>query len=161
MAKMRGQPLRENVETEINLGLAAYIPESYIADSRERLRYYKALSSAPDAVAQRDVEFELRDRFGAVPPELETFFSVLGFKRHLASWGVNKADIMEDRVRLHFDQNHASLDPARVVAWVQASKGRAKLQPPAGIELALTGKDTPEKLANAYAELLPVVAGKS
>lgn len=157
VAKMRGQPLQETVETEINLGLAAHIPENYIEDSRERLRYYKALSSAPDAVTQRDVEFELRDRFGTVPPELDNFFSVLNFKRHLASWGVNKADIMPDRVRLHFDQKHATLDPAKVVAWVQSSGGRAKLNPPAGIDLTLTGKDVPEKLANAYEELVLVV----
>ncbi len=157
VAKMRGQPLRETIETEINLGLNAHIPESYIGDSRERLRYYKALSSAPDASTQRDVEFELRDRFGIVPPELENFFSVLNFKRHLAAWGVSKADLREDKVRLTFDQRYAKLDPTQIVSWIQRAQGRAKLLPPGGIELKLQGADVPAKLAAAYQELLPIM----
>lgn len=159
VAKLRGQPLRESVQTELNLGVAAHIPESYIADSRERLRYYKALSSAGDAAAQREVEFELRDRFGPVPRELANFFGVLNFKRHLADWGVIRADIHENNIRLQFDERQARLDPAVLVAWVQAGKGRARIHPPAVLDYALEGGDLSDRLAAAYEDLLPVVGG--
>lgn len=157
VAKMRGQPLRESVETELNIGVEAHIPEQYIADSRERLRYYKILSSTADAAARREVEFELRDRFGPLPPQLDNFLAVLSFKRHLADWGVTKADIYPDRLKMHFSEKHSSLDPARLIAWVSASKGRAKLQPPAALELMLAGDGFSDKLAAAYEELLPIL----
>lgn len=157
VAKMRGQPLRENIQTELNLGVPAHIPDSYIGDSRERLRYYKALSSAADSAMQRDVEFELRDRFGPVPDELENFFSVLNFKRHLAEWGVVRADIYNERIRLQFDERHAKLDPALLVSWVQDSKGRARIHPPALLDYTLDGENLSAKLAAAYEDLLPVV----
>lgn len=160
VAKMRGQPLRESVQTELNLGIPAHIPDSYITDSRERLRYYKALSSASDAAAQRDVEFELRDRFGLVPPELENFFSVLNFKRHLEDWGVMRADIHEKSIKLQFDERRAKLDPALLVAWVQAGKGRARIHPPATMDYALEGADMPARLSGAYEDLVPLLGGK-
>ena len=157
VAKMRGQPLRESVETELNIGVEAHIPEQYIADSRERLRYYKILSSTPDAAARREIEFELRDRFGPLPPQLDNFLGVLSFKRHLSDWGVTKADIYPDRLKLHFSEKHARLDPAKLIAWVSASKGRARLQPPAALELMLAGDGFSDKLAAAYEELLPIL----
>ncbi|MDR2050955.1 MAG: transcription-repair coupling factor [Deltaproteobacteria bacterium] len=153
VSRLRGKPRREKTETELNLGIPAHIPESYIADSRERLRYYKILSSAADPEARRETEFELRDRFGPIPPELENFFSVLNFKQHLADWGVSRADIHQDSVRLYFDRHYAGPDPRLVVDWVQKNKDRAKLHPPSGLDFSLRGGDMPEKLALACVEL--------
>jgi transcription-repair coupling factor (superfamily II helicase) len=105
------------------------------------------------------VEFELRDRFGPAPPELDNFFSVLSFKRHLADWGVSRADIHEINIRLHFDERQIRLDPAVLLAWVQASKGRARIQPPAVLDYVLEGEDLSARLASAYEDLLPVLGG--
>ena len=159
MAKMRGLPSRETAEPELGLGIAAHIPESYISDSRERLRYYKALSSA-GAEERREVELELRDRFGLIPTELQNFFSVLDFKRRLPGWGVARADIGPDSLRLHFDPARAKADPARLVAWIQANKNRAKLVPPAGLDFALRGGSVEEKLSLAGTELDPLLRGR-
>ena len=157
VSRLRGRPLRERMEMEIRLGVSAHIPESYIEDGRERLRYYKTLSAAGSIEAQREVEFELRDRFGPVPEELENFFSVLGLKRRLAGWGAESAEIQADRLRLQMGHGGERLDPAAVISWVQASLGRARLNPPAGLEIRLEGESLPQKLARAVAELAPVL----
>jgi transcription-repair coupling factor (superfamily II helicase) len=158
VAKMRGTPLREEVETELNISIEAHIPEKYIADSRERLRYYKSLSSTSDQAGQKEIEFELRDRFGAMPQELENFLAVLDFKRHLGKWGVVKADIYPDRLKMHFDEKSARLDPTTLVSWVTRSRGRAKIHPPAILELMLAGDSISDKLHSAYLELSPICA---
>jgi transcription-repair coupling factor (superfamily II helicase) len=159
VAKMRGKPLREELQTELNLGVAAHIPEKYIEDGRERLRYYKILSSVLDEAGQREIEFELRDRFGNFPPELENFLAVLDFKRRLGSWGVARADIFPDRLKMHFSEKHAGLDPATLVAWVAASRGKARIHPPAVLELMLAGGSISDKLKAAYDELAPICSG--
>ncbi len=153
VAKMRGKPLQEVVETEINLGVVAHIPEEYIADSGERLRYYKALSSAVSAMAQQELELELRDRFGALPEALENFLAVLRFKRNISSLGALKADIFADRVRLFFHEKLNSLDPLRLVAWAGTQKDRVRLHQPAGLEARLNGLNMTEKLAALQEEL--------
>lgn len=49
--KIKNGGVSLQIETELNLGLTAHIPEDYITDGRERLRWYKRLSAAPDAQA--------------------------------------------------------------------------------------------------------------
>ena len=77
VTRLKGEGETLRTETEMNLGLPAHIPDTYIGDGRERLKYYKMLSSAPDGSARQEVVMELRDRFGPLPEELETFVSVL------------------------------------------------------------------------------------
>ena len=39
---LRGEPLDDNLEPEINLKVPALIPDSYISDIRQRLSFYKS-----------------------------------------------------------------------------------------------------------------------
>ena len=137
VARLKGDPPREAAEPELNIGLAAHIPETYIGDARERLKFYKALSSAPDAATLQDVEMELRDRFGPCPPELRNFLAVLVLKRFLASLQVVRADIHPERLRLVWDERQTAIAPERLVAWVAARQGRARLVPPATLEVRM------------------------
>lgn len=136
VARLKGTPSALTVETELNLGLPAHIPESYIQDGRERLRCYKALTSAVDGAAREDVALGIRDRFGAFPPELENFLSVLAFKQILSRLEVQRADIYLDRVRLYWAEGQKTVDPALLVALV-AQRAGARLLPPASLELPL------------------------
>lgn len=88
VTRLKGEGELLRTETEMNLGLPAHIPETYVTDGRERLKYYKMLSSAPDAATRQNVEMELRDRFGPLPEELETFMAVLAFKERVNALGV-------------------------------------------------------------------------
>ena len=49
--------------------MAAYLPEDYVPDVKQRLALYRRLSGrlTPDMV--RELEEELLDRFGPLPPE--------------------------------------------------------------------------------------------
>ena len=146
VAKFKGQNVQINRETELALGVPALIPESYIPDARDRLMYYKQLSSAVSAPAQQDIELELRDRFGPFPPELENFSSIIAFKRVLTRWGATKADILPDKVRIAFSES-SSLDMEKLVAYVveqQSGKNPARLMPPATLELPFAVKEHPK-----------------
>ena len=149
VAKLKGEERQEEIETELTLGIAAHIPDSYIADARERLKYYKSLSSAVDAAARQDIEFELRDRFGPWPEQVGNFLAVISFKRFLNSIGVHKADIHPERLRLSFVEKRLRLDPAKLVAWATQSGGQARLLPPSGLEMLLASGPVAEQLEAA------------
>ncbi|WP_353116474.1 transcription-repair coupling factor [Nitratidesulfovibrio sp.] len=151
VARLKGDPPRDSVEPELNIGLAAHIPETYIGDARERLKFYKALSSAPDAATLQDVEMELRDRFGPCPPELRNFLAVLVLKRFLATLQVVRADIHPERLRLVWDERQTVIAPERLVAWVGARQGRARLLPPATLEVRMA--PVPGSAAEAEGDL--------
>jgi transcription-repair coupling factor (superfamily II helicase) len=160
VAKLKGEPLRIRQETELTIGIPASIPETYMIDSKERLRYYKALSSSRDDGVLRDVAEEMRDRFGPLPAEVENFCSVLSFKRKLGDWAVQKADVYPDKLRISFAEQ-ATLDPARLVAFVEDLRKQgqaARLYPPAVLEMPFGGDSVPHGFALAERQLAALLA---
>jgi transcription-repair coupling factor (superfamily II helicase) len=93
-----------------------------------------------------------------LPPELVSFLGVLEFKRFLMSIQVERADILRDKVRLTWSENADVISPALLVGWVNDNIDRAKLTPPATLELRLKGDDDLRtRLAKLKKELEPLV----
>ncbi|TVM15860.1 transcription-repair coupling factor [Oceanidesulfovibrio indonesiensis] len=159
VARLKGGPVRQEIETELVIGFEANIPEDYIADAGERLTYYKSLSSARDEELRRDLKAEIRDRYGPLPTPLVNFLAVLELKAVCAALGVEKAELFESVVRLTFLTEGSPVAPDELVAWVAGRGGRARLAPPATLELRLEEKgDINSRLEDAgrqLGELLP------
>ena len=154
VARLKGEEELLRTETEINLGIPAHIPDTYVEDAHERLKYYKMLSSASDAVTRENVEMEIRDRFGPFPEPLETFLSVLAFKARVNELGVARADLWADRVRVTWAEGQRSVRPEAIVRLVMEHRDRIRLQPPATLELSLKeGLSPAERLDEARALL--------
>ncbi|MDO5483878.1 MAG: transcription-repair coupling factor, partial [Desulfovibrionaceae bacterium] len=114
----------------------AHSPASYSAAGRERLRCYKALSSAANGAAREEAALAMRDRFGPFPEELRNFLAVLDFKQFLTGVQVQRADLHVDSVRLFWAEGQSVVQPERLVALAEATQG-ARLHPPAGLSLPL------------------------
>lgn len=144
--RLRGDKQLEVKETELSIAVPALIPADYIADSGERLNYYKALSSATDAQAQQDVELEIRDRYGPLPDKLINFTAILGLKRFLSRLQVAKADIFESKLKLTWSDSSKAVDPEKFVDWVARRPVKAKVLQN-GLEYALDMRlSLPERL---------------
>ncbi len=117
--------------------MPAYIPESYIEDGKERLKYYKMLSCAFESSRRNSIEMELRDRYGQLPSELLTFMEVLDFKYEMKNIGVYKADIYADRVKVSFMDGQRKVEAETLIKFIQKYTESAKLHPPASLEIQL------------------------
>lgn len=118
------------------MGLPAHIPASYIDDGRERLRCYKALTSAVGGAAREEAALSMRDRFGPFPEELNNFLAVLDFKQFLTGLQVQRADVHRDHLRLFWPDGQSAVQPERIVELAAKTPG-ARLHPPAGLTLPL------------------------
>jgi transcription-repair coupling factor (superfamily II helicase) len=78
--EMKGEKVEEEVETSMNLGVDIYIPRDYIADENLRMTFYKKIASASTAERLTDIRNEMRDRFGALPPNVENLFRFVHVK---------------------------------------------------------------------------------
>ena len=136
VGRLKGTPEAQTVETELTLGLPAHIPASYIEDGRERLRCYKALTSASGGAAREEAALGIRDRFGPFPEELRNFLAVLDFKQFLTELQVQKADVHINHVRLVWPDGQTAVQPERIVA-LTASMKDARMLPPAGLHLPM------------------------
>jgi len=74
----------ERIEVEIDSDYDAFISKDYVSSDSERFGIYQRLSDANSQEILKDLEDELRDRFGPIPPETRTLFQ-MGLLRILAA----------------------------------------------------------------------------
>ncbi|MGQ9812423.1 MAG: transcription-repair coupling factor [Dissulfurimicrobium sp.] len=81
--ELKGLPPKANIDPEVNLKIAAFIPEDYCSDVEERLRLYRRLSRLENDSEAEEFLQELEDRFGPPPNEVLSLFEVMAIKRIL------------------------------------------------------------------------------
>ncbi len=137
ISKLKGDELIRT-ETELNIAIAAHIPESYIVDTNERLKYYKILSSSQTKELRHEVELELRDKFGTLPEELNTFLAVLDVKEIASQLQVTKADIYPEHIRLTWSLSKKQselISINSILELIAKNKTRMKLVPPESLDI--------------------------
>jgi len=133
--RVRGGPLKLETDPEISFVFEAHLPADYVDDTKERLRYYKALSSARTQTVLVELERELRDRFGALPTTARNFLAVLQVKALLSQLQVLRADLSPGRALLSWGQETSVVTPVEMVTWMASRSGKTKLLPPSKLEL--------------------------
>ena len=93
--------------TEIDLGLEAYIPDNYIGDQEEKIEFYKKIksSSSADIVQIQD---ELIDRFGNYPKPVENLLAISALK--------SEADLAQVRNITKISANQIKIEFARAAS---------------------------------------------
>lgn len=86
--EMKGERIEEAVETSMNLGVDIYIPKDYISDENLRMTFYKKIASASTDQRLDDIRNEMRDRFGALPQNVENLFRFVKVKQFAQRLGV-------------------------------------------------------------------------
>jgi transcription-repair coupling factor (superfamily II helicase) len=133
--RVRGGPLKQETDPELTFVFEAHLPSDYVPDPKERLRYYKALSSARSHSVLADLASELRDRFGPLAPAAKQFLAVLGVKILLGQLQVLKAELSPARAVLSWGAQTSAVTPERLVTWMAEGRRKAKLLPPSKLEL--------------------------
>ncbi|SDO59696.1 transcription-repair coupling factor [Alkalicoccus daliensis] len=73
------KPVKEP-DIELDVKVDAYIPESYISDSRQKIDMYKRFKSISSMQEVQDLQDEMIDRFGDYPEEVDFLFTVAKIK---------------------------------------------------------------------------------
>ena len=132
--KQKGEG-RTRSETELNINIPANIPESYIEDGKERLKYYKSLSSSVTEEDRDAVVMEMRDRFGQIPQELENLVAVLSFKAFCGGMGIERADLRADSAKVTFAEGQNAVEPEKAIRLVMQGGGNIRLLPPSSLQI--------------------------
>lgn len=84
--RVRRQPVVEPLETHVDLGEPAFVPEEYVPDLRTRVEIYRRLTGCRSEEDLDAATEELRDRFGAPPAEVRNFLAAIRVKLRAARW---------------------------------------------------------------------------
>jgi len=102
MQEIQGQVVPPEIEPELELPLSAYISESYIQDSLQRISLYQKLSESVQKEDIKQLREEARDRFGPLPSEMENLLDSMYIRILCKGKGFGKLKYKEGQVHLWY-----------------------------------------------------------
>ena len=128
IAEIKGEPIQEDLEPEINLALSAFLPETFIADIDQRLSFYRRLAKISDLKSISALKAEMTDRFGRLPEEAANLLLKIMLKVLAVRAGVKRLDLAGPALRLQFSEAHQK-KPFGIVDMVSREKGSYRFTP--------------------------------
>lgn len=102
VSEQKGISHRET-ETQIDLPVSAYIPESYIKDHSRRIGAYKRIAAIDSVDTMYDAYDELEDRYGTVPQTVDNLMRISLIKKYASRLGATDVNGGDDRIIIKFD----------------------------------------------------------
>jgi transcription-repair coupling factor (superfamily II helicase) len=117
------QPL--GIATEINLHTPALLPNDYAPDVHERLSLYKRLANCDKAEDIDDLQEELIDRFGELPPQAQSLLATHRVRLLVKPYCVGKLDATSEQIVVQFSADFAKeapIEPIRIINLIQKNR---------------------------------------
>ena len=83
VAELKGQQTVEKVDTNIDIGVSAFIPSKSVEDEKQRIEMYRKIAAISTEEDIQDVEDEYIDRYGDVPESVDNLMQIAHMK-HIA-----------------------------------------------------------------------------
>jgi transcription-repair coupling factor (superfamily II helicase) len=135
---LKGEKVEETVETRISLPVEAYLPDTYVPDSRQKVSIYKKLAGLKDQDALNELREELKDRYGAIPEPTEMLLNIAHIKQLSQYLGVTTIVAGKEQVKVTFDERKPRINVKKFVEIVHQNKN-LQLQPPAQLQVRMPG----------------------
>ena len=130
--EMKGEAGEERPATQLNLGIALRIDESYVPEENQRLRLYKKIAGASTEAAVNEIRAEMEDRYGA-PPDATVYLLEAAFLRlECERLGIAQVDRKRGELHIRFMEN-ATVDPAHLMELVARNARRGAQFTPQGL----------------------------
>jgi transcription-repair coupling factor (superfamily II helicase) len=136
--ELKGETSVEEVEPEMVINLSAYLPESYIPDTEQRLVHYRRFSSLKSPEELTDLSAELTDRYGPIPSDVQNLVQVIDLKLFLKKAGVKKLEMGKGGFTFTFLDN-GRIDLDKTLKLVNDNPDKTRLYPDGRLFLAWGG----------------------
>lgn len=103
--ELKGEKQIFKKDIEVTTPFPSYIPNYFITDSSDRLKYYKKLSNCVDIDHLEDLRDELQDIFGIIPQELNNLLTLLEVRINLQHCGLKKVQVAGRIINLNFEKS--------------------------------------------------------
>ena len=113
--------------TEVELHVAAFLPDDFVADVHVRLVLYKRIAAAADGAALDELNAELVDRFGELPPVAQNLLRVARLKLRARELGLRRLDLGAHGGYVLFEEKN-QVDPALVIRMIQKNSRELRLE---------------------------------
>ena len=116
-------------DTEVELRLPAFLPESYIADVHMRLALYKRIAASENEAELDELNAEIIDRFSLPPPQAQNLLRIARLKLTARALGIRRLDLGPQGGYVIFEEKN-TIDPVSVIRMVQKNPREYRLDGP-------------------------------
>jgi len=155
--EMKGEASVERPATQLNLGIAVRIDESYVPEENQRLRLYKKIAGTNTEAAVNEIRAELEDRYGALPDATVYLLEAAMVRLECERLGIAQVDRKRGELQIRFTEN-ASVDPAQLMRVVSRNAKRGAQFTPQGVLKFPLKASRPDEVLLEIRELLANLA---
>ncbi|HEY1578726.1 MAG TPA: transcription-repair coupling factor [Terracidiphilus sp.] len=130
--ELKGEGGEERPSTQLNLGIALRIDESYVAEENQRLRLYKKIAGAENEKAIADLRAEMEDRYGPLPDSTVYLLEAASLRLECERMGVAQIDRKRAELQIRFTEK-AAIDPQHLMRLVAKNAKRGAQFTPQGM----------------------------
>jgi transcription-repair coupling factor (superfamily II helicase) len=130
--ELKGEGGEERPSTQLNLGIALRIDESYVAEENQRLRLYKKIAGAESEKAIADLRAEMEDRYGALPDATVYLLEAATLRLECERLGIAQIDRKRAELQIRFTEK-AAVDPQNLMRLVARNAKRGAQFTPQGL----------------------------
>ena len=130
--ELKGEGGEERPSTQLNLGIALRIDESYVAEENQRLRLYKKIAGAENEKAIAELRAEMEDRYGALPDATVYLLEAATLRLECERLGVAQIDRKRTELQIRFTDK-AAIDPQQLMRLVARNAKRGAQFTPQGL----------------------------
>ena len=156
---LKGEKVEETFETRISLPVEAYLPDSYVPDSRQKVSIYKKIAALKNDEALQELREELIDRYGAIPKPAEMLLAVASIKQLSQCLGITAIVAGKQQIKVTFDERCLLMARMNVKQFVEVvhKNQNLQLQPPAQLIIRVPGLTGENMLTALQQTLSPFV----
>ena len=122
-----GKPVVPEIETTVEMGEDAFIPDAYIEDEGLKLDMYRKVAEADTLKKAKAVQEEFIDRFGPIPRPAANLLGASVIRGYGTRAGLLSIVRVRDTVQMKFAE-HIRPDVNMLLAAIKSERGRAELR---------------------------------
>lgn len=126
--ELKGEEIIESIEPDINVRIQALIPDTYMADIRIRLAWYRTLSQIESPEDLDRIEEQMSDQFGRPPEQVINLLGLMLIRSLCRKLGIRDLSSGPKAISLAFT-SQTKVPPQEVVHLATREKGRITLTP--------------------------------
>jgi len=102
--ELQGEPIEDEENVSINLGVPVFIPSDYISETSQRLRVYKQIASAKSEDELKQISEILKDRYGRIPESVQNLLDYSRLRILAERLRITSIDKTQDKIAIKFSE---------------------------------------------------------
>lgn len=110
VAELKGEKVEQKLNTDLEVDIEAYAPDSYITLQSERMDFYQQLAGCETVEGIEKVRKQVEEVYGTLPKQTENLFTVARLKLLANRAGIVKLSVKPGRGELTFVNREAMMN---------------------------------------------------